>query len=352
VSLTSPPLYGEDHESFRSSVRRLVQGEVLPHLDDWRASRQVPPNLLQTLGDQGFLGTDIPEDLGGSGTGDPRFTAVLVEEVVAVGATGLAVVLAQHCGVAVPAALRLPDGDDELRATAVMRAAAGEALLVPVVLDGQFEANGVPGASLADYFVAIQCDSKDEPRAGILARGAADVAAGAAPLGGRESGLGDVRFKSASLTAAVKNPDFLLMRRDVDLWAAVVAAAGARNALELARSYVIERKVFGRPLSSLENTRLRLAEVGADVSVIQGFISHCLDRLADGTLSAVDAAAARIAASDTFDRAADQALQLHGGYGYMREYPVSHAYADARFLRQCAATAGDPRPVLASALAL
>ena len=350
VRPTSLPRYGEDHESFRFSVRRLIQAKVVPHLDDWRASRQVPSHLLQALGDQGFLGTDIPEDLGGSGTGDPRFTAVLVEEVVAAGATGLAVVLAQHCGVAAPAALRLPDGD--LRTTAVMRAAVGEALLVPLVLDMRLEAHGVPGASAADYFVAIQADPEDGPRTRILARDAADVTAGPAPLGGRESGLGDVRLKPASFTGTPSNPDFLLLRRDADLWTAVVAVAGARHALELARSYVTERTVFGRPLSTLENTRLRLAELGAQVTVMQGFITHCLDALADGALSAVDAAAARMGASDAFDRAADQSLQLHGGYGYMREYAVSHAYADARFLRQCAATSGDPRSVLTSALAL
>lgn len=350
VNPAAVPRYGEDHESFRASVQRLLATEAVPHLTEWRASGQVPSSLMQSLGQYGFLGTGIPEDFGGGGTGDPLFTAVLIEEIVAVGAIGLALVLAQHCGVAMPAALRLPDSD--MRTTAVTHGAAGQALLVPLLLDGVLEAHGVPGASVADYVLVAHRAPDGQARAGLLARRDVGVVSGAVGLGGRESGLGDLRLTSAALAAAIPDPDPALIRRDADLWTAVAAAAGARYALALAVSYVTEREVFGRPLSVLQNTQMRLAEIGAQAHVIQGFVNRCLGQLAVDTLSAVDAAAARVGATEAFDRAVDQSLQLHGGYGYIREYPVSHAYADARFLRQAAATIGDPRPLLASAMGL
>ncbi|MBP2389392.1 acyl-CoA dehydrogenase [Aeromicrobium fastidiosum] len=308
----------------------------------------MPAELFRTLGDQGFLGTDVPDDLGGSGTGDPRFTAVLVEEVVAAGAIGLAVVLAHQCGVAVPAVLRLPEGDH--RTTTIRRVAAGEDLLIPLLLDGGDRGLGVPGAAGAGFFVVVQSGPDGEAGVSLVARDAVEVTAGSASLGGLEAGLGDVRL--AVPAATVDGSEVERVRRDVDLWTAVVSAAGARHALELGRAYVVERKVFGRPLSSLENTRLRLAEVGARIGVVQGFVTRCLDELADGTLSGVAAATARMEATRAFDRAVDQSLQLHGGYGYMREYPISHAYADARFVRQSAAASSDPRLVLADALGL
>lgn len=350
TSPTLPPWYGEDHESFRASVRRLVAGEVTPRLEDWRAARTVPADLLQALGEQGFLGTNVPEEFGGSETGDPRFTAVLVEELAAAGATGLATLVAHQCGVAVPALLRMPQG--ALRATTVARVAAGEALLVPVVLDESLEAQGVVGALAADAFVVLYPGPDGGARAALLGLDAVDVSAGPPPLGGRESGLADVRLRPELLSASAVDPDPSLVRRDADLWAAVVAAAAGRRSLELALHYVAERRVFGQPLSRMENTRMRLAELKVQLSLVQRYVSHCLDRLGDGTLSAVEAAAARMAATDACDQAADQSLQLHGGYGYMREYPVSHAFADARFLRQSAAAFGDPRSVVVAALAL
>jgi acyl-CoA dehydrogenase len=351
MCLPPRPGYGEDHDTFRASVRRLLKAEVVPHLDDWRGAGAVPETLALSLGDQGFLSTSIPEDLGGGGTDDPRFVAVLVDETVAIGATGLALVLANHCGVCIPAMLRLPDSD--FRTQALAGAASGSALAAPMLLDGARQSRGVPGAMTAGYFVVSRVDPGEERTVGLHPRDVVEVQAGPPGLGGLESASGDVRFTPASLAEApTVSDDDDLVGRDFDLWSAVVAAAGARRALELALAYVGERKVFGRPLSDFENTRFRLAEVTAELGVIESFVSTCLDQVADGTLSRANAAAVRMVAGGACDRAVDQSLQLHGGYGYMREYPIAHAYGDARFVRQAAATMGDPRPVLASAIGL
>jgi acyl-CoA dehydrogenase len=351
VGVPQRPAYGEDHETFRASVRRLLETEVVPHLDDWRGAGAVPESLARSLGEQGFLGTSIPEDLGGGGTDDPRFVAVLVEETVAIGATGLALVLANHCGVCIPAMLRLPDS--ELRTQALAGAASGSALAAPMRLDGGRQSRGVPGAMTAGQFVVSRVDPGDERTVALHPRDVVEVQAGPPGLGGLESAIGDVRFTPASFAGVpTMLDDEDLLGRDFALWSAVVAAAGARRALELALAYVRERKVFGRPLSDFENTRFRLAEVSAELGVVEPFVSICLDQVADGTLSQANAAAVRMVAGGAYDRAVDQSLQLHGGYGYMREYPIAHAYGDARFVRQAAATMGDPRPVLASAIGL
>jgi len=351
VSLKDLPRYDEDHEAFRASVRRVLETEVVPHLDDWRAAGRVPESLALSLGEQGFLGTTIPEKFGGGGVDDPRFIAVLVEEAVTVGATGLALVLAHHCGVCVPALLRLPES--EARSEALQGAAAGDILAAPLVLDDRLESQGVPGASIADVFVVSRTGSEGHRVIVLPHRGTAEVEVGARSLGGLEAGTADVRFAQALLEAGPSTPDENYeFGRNLNLWTAVVAATGARNALQLALNYVGDRKVFGRPLSEFENTRLRLGEVAAEVTTVRAMVDLCIAQLVDGTLAPMNAAIARMVAVGAYEHAVDQALQLHGGYGYMREYPVSHAYSDARFLRQAAATAGDPRIVVASAIGL
>jgi acyl-CoA dehydrogenase len=351
VSLKDRPRYEEDHEAFRASVQRVLESEVVPHLDGWRAAGRFPEQLALLLGEQGFLGTTIPEELGGGGVDDPRFIAVLVEEAVTVGATGLALVLAHHCGVCVPALLRLPDG--EARSAALRGAATGDLLAAPVVLDGRLESQGVPGASVADVFVVSRTGPEGRRTIGLPPRGMAEVEEVARSLGGLEAGTADVRFTRAALdTGPVTKDESHEFGRDLDLWTAVVAAAGAQQALELAVTYVGDRKVFGRPLAEFENTRLRLGEVAAEIMTVRMVVDLCLAKLIGGTLAETDAAVARMVAVGAYGHAVDQALQLHGGYGYMREYPISHAYGDARFLRQAAATTGDPRTVVASAIGL
>ena len=343
--------YGDDHETFRASVRRLLETEAEPQLGAWRDAGAIPRTLALSLGEQGFLGTSIPEDLGGGGADDPRFVAVLVEEAVAIGATGLALVLANHCGVCTSAMLRLPDSD--LRTQALAGAADGSTLAAPMLLDGDRQSRGVPGAMTAGHFVVSRVDPDKKRTVSLYRRDVVEVLAGPSTLGGLESGIGDVRLTPAAFAdTPTMSDDDDLVGRDFDLWSAVVSAAGARRALELALGYVGERSVFGRPLSDFENTRFRLAEVAADLSVVECFVGVCLEQVAGGALSRANAAAVRMVAGGAYDRAVDQSLQFHGGYGYMREFPIAHAYGDARFVRQAAATMGDPRPVLASAIGL
>jgi acyl-CoA dehydrogenase len=157
--------------------------------------------------------------------------------------------------------------------------------------------------------------------------------------------LGDVDTNTGLASATA-------LHRDLDLWFAVLALASARTATALAVDYVHARKVFGRPLAEFENTRFRLAELWAELASVTAFVDSCVHARSIGALDVADAAAARLTANRVCGEAVDQSLQLHGGYGYMREYPISHAFADARFLQVMAAAYSNPRDTLASTVAL
>lgn len=332
--------YDEDHAAFRESVRRFVAAEIVPHLDQWRASDGAPAELYAALGAQGFLGVAVPEEYGGGGVDDPRFAGVLVEEVAASGALGIAAVLAHHCGVAIPALLRLPDTAQ--RAAWLRGAAAGTGLAVLTsIRDGR--AGAVLGGHRADLFVvlggegavAVSVDDAEATQASLL--GCPDVGAGELVL--------------AQPSAGVALPAAALLQADASLWSAIAMLAGARATYLITVEYVQQRRVFGRPLSSFENTAHRLAEIGAELVAASALVERCLDEDDEG-IRASAAAAAVLVAQQVHTRAVDQGLQLHGGYGYMREYPIAHAFADARQVHLACAALNDPRSRLAAAAGL
>ncbi|MBO0727703.1 MAG: hypothetical protein J2P57_00505, partial [Acidimicrobiaceae bacterium] len=136
------------------------------------------------------------------------------------------------------------------------------------------------------------------------------------------------------------------------LWAGVAATAGADAVLDLTLDYVAGRKVFDRPLAAFENTRHRLAEVAAHLANARAAVDGLLRARAEEAPDPALAALARLSASVAHDEAVDRGLQLHGGYGYMREYPISSAFADARFLRQQEQLVADARDDVATQLGL
>jgi alkylation response protein AidB-like acyl-CoA dehydrogenase len=147
--------------------------------------------------------------------------------------------------------------------------------------------------------------------------------------------LADFDFDCARVprSTLLSPPAFTWMLAAYRLWGSVVAMAGARIAVTWTCAYVRERKVFGRPVAAFENTRQVLGGLSAELSLVQAYIDRCLRLHGADRLKPTGAAAAKLVSSELFGRAADQGLQLHGGYGYMREYPISELFADARFLR-------------------
>lgn len=356
-------LFDEDHEAFRDSVRKFVTAAVVPHLDEWRTAGRVPQDVFLTAGAEGMLGTAVPEDLGGGGTGDPRFTAVLVEEVAAVGATGLALTLAVHCGVCLP--LLLDHGTVDQQRKWVPGLASGEHIGVTAATGAPVSMTGggafvldvtVEGISGGVYpgLVALAAERDGQEHILLVSSVEESVSSDLVvdSLAARDAGQADLTFEGAVAEEWIIADATDNVRRDLDLWTAVLGVAAARRALCLTRDYVRERRVFGRPLSELENTRHRLAILGSSLATAQLFVDESVRQRLDGRLTRADAATARLAAQAIHDEATDQGMQLHGGYGYMREYPISHAFADARYLRMAGRASSDALESVAAGLGI
>ena len=340
MDLLRRPGFDEDHDDFAQSVRRFLADHVVEQLEEWRAGGGFDRDVLAAAGEQGFLGTTVPEELGGAGLDDPRFAAVLVEEVAATGAAGLALVVARHLGVALPALVAAASPD-------VAGLAAGELVGCVAVVSAEGRAASVPGAGIADVFVLVDATRPD--RFVVVRREDLEVLP-TRLLGGTDAAAADVVAPASALAGEGHDAAGLLAA--LDLWGAVVSVGAARAAFDLTRDYVQDRAVFGRELATFENTRFRLAEVGAELTAARGLVDSALADLSKNALTPGLAAAVRIVAANVHDRAVDQGMQLHGGYGYMREYPIAHAFGDARFVRVASAATSEPRAVLASALGL
>jgi acyl-CoA dehydrogenase len=344
-------IFADDHEAFRDSVRRFVVTEIVPHLEDWRRADGMPRSVVAAAGEAGFLGTTVPEEFGGGGTDDLGFLAVLIEETVAAGATGAALTWALHAGIAIPHLVE--HGGDAEKQRWLPGLASGELIAVPAsgasltVHDERLTGtlSSVPCALIADVLLV---DSPGGIAFVETAHPGIRVTPVAGNLGAPDAGIADIELEAVPLASTTVLPFPLVP--DLDLWFAVLALAGARTAVALAVDYVRSRKVFGRPLAEFENTRFRLAQLSAEILAATTFVDQCVSARSSRMPRAADAAAARLVTAALYDRAVDQSMQLHGGYGYMREYPIAQAFADARFLRLAAQCYSDPRRALADDL--
>jgi len=332
-----------DHAAFRESARRFVASDIAPHLDGWRREGTVSRTVFAAAGSHGFLGTCVPEEFGGGDVGDFAFLAALIEETVDAGSVGLALLWALHAGVVIPQLLAC--GTPDLRERLLPGLASGDLIGVAA---GGVEGNGVIGARLADIVLLTGGDEVD-----LLPVAAAGIETIPSPasLAAPEAGCADLVITSVSPDTLIRLPGARdLVGRDIDLWIAVVACAAARRSADLAVEYAQSRRVFGKPLADFENTQMRLAEVAAELRSVTTYLDQCVTARSASTLDVTDAAAAREVAIRLAGRAADQSLQLHGGYGYMREYPIAQAFADTRFLSSAAQRFSDSRRVVAAEL--
>ena len=335
-------IFDDDHAAFRDSVKRFIATEVAPNLNAWRGADETPRSVIAAAGEAGFLGTTVPEELGGGGADDFGFLVVLIEEAVSAGATGLALLWALQAGVTIPFLLEHATATHQQQWLPGL--STGQLIAVPA----PSTLSGVAGARIAD---ALLVQNDDDGVALVpLNQPGVTITPIDQSLAGRDAGLADVTLGDVEANADFASQTAL--QRDLDLWFAVLALASARTAMALAVDYAHARKIFGQPLAEFENTRFRLAELWAELAGLTVFVDSCVRERSSGALEVADAAAARLTASRVCGQAVDQSLQLHGGYGYMREYPISHAFADARFLQVMASAYSNPRETLASTVAL
>jgi alkylation response protein AidB-like acyl-CoA dehydrogenase len=359
-------IYDADHEAFRDTVRTFLAKEVVPHAAEWDRAGIVPRELFAAAGAQGLLGMAVPEEFGGGGARDFRFNAVLGEEVMRAGVAGPGAGLCLVNDVCLPYFLDL--ATDEQRARWLPGITAGELIpaiamtepgagsdLSAIATSGVRDGDGwvVEGAKTfitnginADLVVTVVRTDPGQRHRGlsllVVERGMAGFERGRNldKLGMHAQDTAELSFTGVRVPAAnLLGEEGRAFAHLVDrlpqerLGIAVAGVAGAAAALAWTLEHVRTRTAFGRPIGSFQNTRFRLAEVATEVDVAQAFVDACVLALDDGELTAEDAAKAKWWCTELQGRALDTCLQLFGGYGYMTEYPIARAWADARVTR-------------------
>jgi acyl-CoA dehydrogenase len=360
--------FDSDHDSFRDSVRRYLAREVIPHQSQWEADGIVPRKAWLGMGEQGFLLTWLDESLGGAGLSDFRFEQVLLEELAAINETGLFVGL--HSSTVAPYLAKF--GSREQQQRYLPAAARGECLLAvamtepgtgsdlagmrtTAVRDGEhwvlngaktFISNGI----CADLVIVAARTVPDKPHGVglfLVERDMPGFERGRQmdKLGMRAQDTSEMFFNGVRVPAShvlgEPTQGFRMLMQSLAqerLVAACAAVAGARAALQVTVEYVKQRKAFGQRVADFQNTRFTLAALQTQIDAAQAFTDHCVRLHNKQQLSPELAAEAKLLTTELLGRATDEGVQLHGGYGYMWEYPIGRMYANARIQRIFAGT--------------
>ncbi|MGW0605165.1 acyl-CoA dehydrogenase family protein [Streptomyces sp. NPDC002644] len=354
-------LYEPDHEAFRETVRAFLAKEVVPHHERWEEDGLVDREVWRAAGRQGLLGLAVDEEYGGGGTGDWRYSAILIEEFARAGASGLA--LSLHNDIVGPYLTRLADEEQRRRwlpgfvsgdivtAIAMTEPGAGSDLQGirttatdegdHYLLNGSktFISNGIladlvvvvantapGGGSRGQSLLVVERDMPGFERGRNLdkiGQKAQDTA---------ELFFRDVRVPKENLLGAENKAFTYLMGNLAQerLAIAVGAAAAAEEVLQVTTAYVKEREAFGRALAALQHVRFEIAEMATETAVTRAFLDRCIADHGEGRLDAVHASMAKWWATELQKRVVDRCLQLHGGYGYMTEFKVARAFVDSR----------------------
>jgi alkylation response protein AidB-like acyl-CoA dehydrogenase len=355
-------LYEAEHTAFRASVRTFMERHVAPRHADWEKAGIVDRDVWVEAGKQGMLGFEVPEEYGGGGVRDFRYNAVVDEEIIHVGATGLGFGL--HNDIVAPYLLELGTEEQKQRwlpgfcsgelitAIAMSEPAAGsdlQGLTTRAVRDGEdwllsgsktFITNGINSDLV---IVVAKTDPAAEGARGLsllvvergmpgFERGRNLDKIGLKAQDTAELFFDEVRVPAANLLGELNRGFVHLVERlpQERLGIAVAAVAACERMLEITLDYVKTRTAFGRPIGSFQNSRFVLAEMSTQTSVARAYLDECIRQHNRRTFTVSDAAMAKWWTTDLQNKVADACLQLHGGYGYMSEYPISRAWLDGR----------------------
>jgi alkylation response protein AidB-like acyl-CoA dehydrogenase len=354
-------LYESEHDAFRESVRTFCERQIAPFHAQWEKDGIVPRELWIEAGKQGFLGTDVPEELGGGGVKDFRYNSVIGEEVTRVGGSGVGFTL--HNDVVAPYLLKL--GTDEQKQRWLPGFCSGELITAIAmtepgtgsdlqgikatakkdgddwILNGSktFITNGIN----ADLVIVV---AQTDPEAG--ARGFSllmverdmsgfDRGRNLDKVGMKAQDTAELFFDNVRLPATnllgTEGLGFLHLMDCLPqerLSIAVVAVAASRKVLDLTLAYCKERRAFGKPIGSFQHSRFVLAELETEVCIAEQFLDRCIAEHNAGRFEVKDAAMAKWWTTELQKKVVDACVQLHGGYGYMLEYPVARAGLDSR----------------------
>ncbi|WP_405393246.1 acyl-CoA dehydrogenase family protein [Microbispora hainanensis] len=358
-------IYGEDHEAFRDSVRQFVIRSVAPRAEEFIERRLIDREAWREAGRQGFLGLEVPEEYDGAAAGDYRFNAVLIEELAGVG-MALASSFGIHFDVVAPYLVELTTDEQKKRwlppfcsgelitAIGMTEPSGGSdlaALRTTAVRDGSdwiidgsktFITNGYQ----ADLVVVAARTSPEKRAKGITLfaveegmpgfhRGRKLDKVGQPEADTAELFFEGVRVPAANVIGEVDRGFIAMMERlpQERLGSAVTNISHAAAVLAETLSYVKERKAFGQAIGSFQYNKFTLADLVTKVEVTRAYVDQCVAAHTARELTAVDAAKAKMWTAEVQNQVIDACVQLYGGYGYMKEYRVARAWADARVTR-------------------
>ncbi len=361
-------LFDEAHVIFRSTVSRFVESEITPHHAEWEKDGQISRQAWLAAGSLGLLCSSMPEQYGGGGA-DKRYSVILMEELARAGATGPGFVL--HSEIVAPYILHY--GSEELKRAYLPKMAKGEMIGAIAMTEpgtgsdlqavstaaerrgNELVINGaktfITNGQMCDLVIVV---AKTDAKAGAKGLSLIAVDAGREgfakgpkleKLGLKAQDTSELFFDDVHVPATnmlgEAGQGFIYLMRELPwerLQVAVSAVASAEAALEGTIAYTNERRAFGRPISGFQNTRFKLAEMKTQVTVARIFVDRCIEAMLQGELDTELASMAKYWTSDLQNQVIDECLQLHGGYGYMWEFPIARAFADARVQRIYAGT--------------
>ncbi|MEV4460849.1 acyl-CoA dehydrogenase family protein [Microbispora sp. NPDC049633] len=355
-------LFDEEHDLFRETVREFMAREVVPHHAQWEKDGIVPREVWKKAGELGMFGFAVPEEYGGSGITDFRYNVVIVEEIIRVGASGLGFGL--HNDIMAPYLVDLTDDEQKQRwlpgfasgelitAIGMTEPGAGsdlQGIRTTAVREGDhYVVNGqktfITNGINSDLVVVV---TKTDPSAGArgtsllvvergmegFTRGRNLEKVGMHAQDTAELFFENVRVPVANLLGAEEGQGFFQLMNNLPqerLSIAVAAVAAAETVLEQTIEYCRNRTAFGRSIGKFQNTRFLLAELATEVEIARHYVDKCVRALNAKELTAVDAAKAKWWTTELQNKVVDRCVQLHGGYGYMLEYPVAKAWLDSR----------------------
>lgn len=354
-------LFNEDHEAFRATVRRFFETEIAPFHEKWESQQHLDRELWYKAGELGLLCATMPEAYGGSGV-DRLYSMIMMEEQARVGdsASGFSL----HSDIVANYINNF--GNEAQKTTWLPKMASGEAVTAIAMTEPG------TGSDLQSIKTTARVDGDDYIVNGskiFITNGyLCDMAVVAVKTGEGEKGaqnvslliieadrtgftkgkplkkvgmrgqdtcelfFDNVRVPKTNLLG-MEGMGFIMLMKELAwerMMIAIICAAGAEGALATTLEYVKERKAFGRAVSAFQNTRFKLAELRSEVQIARVYVDRCMELVLSNQLSAEAACAAKYWVSDLLSKVVDECVQLHGGYGYMLEYPIARAYIDTR----------------------
>ncbi|MCD6062029.1 MAG: acyl-CoA dehydrogenase [Moraxellaceae bacterium] len=307
-------LFTADHDAFRATARRFFETEMAPHLERFEEQQHIDRNLWNKAGELGLLCATMPEQYGGSGV-DRLYSMILLEEQARVGdsASGFSL----HSDIVANYINNF--GNEAQKQQWLPKMATGECVTAIAMTEPGTgsDLQGIRTTAVADGDDYILNGSKIFITNGYLC----DMLF-----------FDNVRVPKSNLLG-MEGMGFIMLMKELAwerMLIAIICASGCEAVLASTVEYVKQRKAFGKTIASFQNTRFKLAELRSETQIARVYVDRCMELVLKEELSPEAACAAKYWVSDLMSRVVDECVQLHGGYGFMLEYPVARAYIDTR----------------------